>query len=95
MSVRGVGSQMWGGGYAGLVRNPSGKWCGIIGLGVIQIKKQGLLRSPAGASSLATKALCHKLSVTKVCCHKGSSAQGALLVCPFGWVSRIPAVSAC
>ena len=56
---------MWGGGYAGLLRNPSGKWCGIIGLGVIQIKKQGLLRSPAGASSLATNSLSQKFAVTK------------------------------
>jgi len=79
---------MWGGGYAGLLWNPSGKWCGIIGLGVIQGKAGGCCaaqreQAPSPQKLSATKAL--------------ATAPTAVLatVSGLGWVSRTPAVSVC
>jgi hypothetical protein len=82
---------MWGGGYAGLVRKPSGKWCGIIGLGGIQIKSRGLLRSPAGINPLATKA---PATVPTTAPTAAPTAVPAT-VSGLGWVSRTLAVSVC
>ena len=81
---------MWGAGYAGFWQNPSGKWCGIIGLSLIQGEKRGLLCSPAGMNPLATDVLSTDALATEA-----PDYQGLRWLSCGGVVNRTPAVSVC